>query len=113
MRIIDSREAYRTLHCVCSIRINANTKKVFRNIAENNICRLRPAPRLGRSLALPTPSLALSTPLLTNPTPIRPHADTVPRALLLITNYRPDGQQRMLRAADLLERELRSAGTDV
>jgi glycosyltransferase involved in cell wall biosynthesis len=33
--------------------------------------------------------------------------------ILLIANYRPDGQQSMLRAADLLERELLSSGIEV
>lgn len=34
-------------------------------------------------------------------------------AILLITNYRMDGQQSMLRAADLVERGLRSSGIEV
>ncbi len=33
--------------------------------------------------------------------------------VLLVANYRPDGQQSMLRVADLLERELRSNGMEV
>jgi glycosyltransferase involved in cell wall biosynthesis len=33
--------------------------------------------------------------------------------VLLVANYRPDGQQSMLRAADLIEREFRSRGIEV
>ena len=33
--------------------------------------------------------------------------------VLLVANYRPDGQQSMLRAADLIEREFRSSRIEV
>jgi glycosyltransferase involved in cell wall biosynthesis len=33
--------------------------------------------------------------------------------VLLVANYRPDGQQSMLRAADLIEREFRASGIEV